>query len=56
MRTTGRASIYDEVEQNPSRSFLIDMKKDIKRMEEQYTAKEVLQIKKDLIKQITESL
>jgi hypothetical protein len=56
MKTTGRASRYDEIEQNPSIPFIADIKKDMDVIDLHYNKKTSIDIKKKMIQSILDSI
>ena len=56
MKLTGRASRYDEVEQDPSIPFINDIKKDMDVINTHYTILECIDIKKKMIQTILDSI
>ena len=45
MKSTGRFSRHEEIENNPSEPFLKDIRKDIKSIDKHYLSKTAIQIK-----------
>ena len=56
MKNSGRYSRHEEIEINPEKPFLTDLKKDIIQIEKNYIKKEANEIKKLLIKELLDSL
>ena len=56
MKTTGKASIYDEIEHNPSLPFLKDIKKDMDIIADHYSVLQANQIKKEMIQAILDTI
>jgi hypothetical protein len=56
MKTTGRSSRYDEVEQDPSIPFIKDIKKDIDVISTHYNEAQSIDIKKKMIQEILNSI
>ena len=56
MKNSGRYSRHEEIEMNPEKPFLTDLKKDIIQIEKNYIKKEANEIKKLLIKELLDSL
>lgn len=49
MKTTGRYSEFEEIENSPERPFLNDLAEDIKKIDEYYNKKTSTEIKKKMI-------
>lgn len=56
MKLTGRASRYDEIQQDPSIPFIKDVKKDMDVINNHYTILECIDIKKKMIQTILDSI
>tara|TARA_R110000822_G_scaffold161_3_gene735 strand:- start:5781 stop:5954 length:174 start_codon:yes stop_codon:yes gene_type:complete len=56
MKTTGRASDYDEVEQDPSIPFIKDIKKDMISIKSHYDDATSIIIKKKMIREILNTI
>ena len=56
MKLTGRASIYDEIQQDPSIPFIKDIKKDMDVIGTHYTITEANDIKKKMIQTILDTI
>lgn len=56
MKTTGRASKYDKINDNPEKPYLKDLKRDINTIDTYHTPKEAKMIKKVLINELLNSL
>tara|TARA_R110000822_G_scaffold279691_1_gene401403 strand:- start:365 stop:535 length:171 start_codon:yes stop_codon:yes gene_type:complete len=56
MKTMGRASRYDEIEQEPSTPFIEDIKKDILSINDHYSHNQSIEIKKKMIQEILNSM
>ena len=56
MKYTGRYSAHEEVENNPEKPFLEDLKKDINKIDTYYSKRGSKEIKKKMIEFILNSL
>ena len=56
MKTTGRASSYDKVEQEPSIPFVKDIKKDMDVISTHYNKSVAIHIKKKMMQAILDSI
>jgi hypothetical protein len=56
MKTTGRYSEFEVIETDPSKPFLNDLAKDLKKIDEYYLKKTSTEIKKKMIELILESI
>lgn len=56
MKTTGRTSYFQELEENPQKPFLEDIRKDIIRIDHLFSQKDAKAIKKSMIKELLDSI
>jgi hypothetical protein len=56
MKTTGRWSEHEEIEQAPEKPFLRDIDKDLKQINEYYNAKTAKLIKQKMIARILDNI
>lgn len=56
MKHTGRYSAHEEIEMNPEKPFLEDLKKDLKKIDKYYTQKVGNEIKKKMINEILKEI
>ena len=56
MKTTGRYSKFEEIEDAPEKPFLNDLKKDLKKIDKYYSQKIGNEIKKAMINEILKEI
>jgi len=56
MKSTGRYSAHEEVEMNPEKPFLEDIKKDMEKIDKYFTQKVGNEIRKKMINEILKKI
>ena len=56
MKSTGRYSAHEEVEMNPEKPFLEDIKKDMEKIDKYFTKKVGNEIRKKMINEILKKI